>query len=82
MNEEKKQLSPFQLYWADLKENHPEEYEARLQRNAERIRKKRHAIYKDPKKHEAFKAKNRQYYQKRRDRLKAARSKTVKKTDE
>ena len=81
MSEEKKQLSAFQIYWRDLKENHHEEYEKRLQRNADRIRKKRHAIYADKEKHEAFKAKNRAYYQKRRDRLKAARSKTVKKDE-
>ena len=65
------QLSKFQIYWRDLKQNHPDVYEARLKRNSDRIRAKRHQIYKDPKKHEAFKAKNRIYYQKRRDRLKA-----------
>ena len=71
-------LSKFQLYWKDLKENRPEEYAARLKRNSDRIRKKRHAIYADKEKHEEFKAKNRAYYQKRRDRLKAARSNTKK----
>lgn len=55
-------LSKFQLYWRDLKENHPETYEKRLQKNAERIRKKRHAIYKNKELHEKFKAKNRAYY--------------------
>ena len=81
MTEEKK-LSKFQLYWKDLKENRPEEYAARLKRNSDRIRKKRHLIYKDPKKHEEFKKKNRAYYQKRRDRLKAARTQQDKKEDE
>ena len=75
---EEKKLSKFQLYWKDLKENRPEEYAARLKRNSDRIRKKRHAIYADKEKHEEFKAKNRAYYQKRRDRLKAARSNTKK----
>ena len=73
-----KQLSKFQIYWRDLKENHPKKYEERLKRNSDRIRAKRHKIYKDPKKHEEFKAKNRIYYKKRRDRLKAEASKTVK----
>ena len=81
MSEEKKQLSAFQIYWRDLKENHPDEYEARLQRNADRIRKKRHAIYADKEKHEAFKAKNREYYEARRARIKAEAFKTVKKDE-
>ena len=76
MVEEK--LSAFQIYWRDLKENRPDEYERRLKRNSDRIRKKRHEIYKNKEKHEAFKAKNREYYQKRRDRLKAKASKTAK----
>ena len=72
------QLSKFQIYWRDLKQNHPDVYEARLKRNSDRIRARRHAIYKNKEKHEAFKAKNRIYYQKRRDRLKAKATKTVK----
>ena len=76
-----KKLSKFQIYWRDLKENRPEEYAARLKRNSDRIRKKRHAIYADKEKHEAFKAKNREYYQKRRARLKAARTQQDKKDE-
>ena len=55
-------LSKFQIYWRNLKLNNPGEYEARLSRNRNRIKARRHAIYADNDLHEALKEKNRNYY--------------------
>ena len=56
------QLSKYQLYWSALKQNDPERYEARLEQNRTRIKRRRHAIYADKEKHIALKKKNREYY--------------------
>ena len=58
-------MSAFQKYWNDLKANKPEKYERRLQLNRDNQKKKRHAIYKDKKLHENFKAENRRKYAER-----------------
>ena len=48
-----------------MKANNREKYERRLQLNRDKQKKKRHAIYKDKKLHEEFKAENRRKYAER-----------------
>ena len=60
--------TPFIVYWQKLKENDPDEYQAKLKRNRERIQKQREALYANPEKHEIYKQKQRdKYKQKQRD---------------
>ena len=74
--------SKFQIYWKNLKEKEPEKYQARLKKNADRIRKKRHAIYADKEKHKKFKEKNRAYYRSRTMTKKSLKHKDTEKNDE
>ena len=62
-------MTGFVEYWENLKVNHPEKYKKRLEANRLRQRKRRHAIYKDPKLHELYKAENRRKYKERRVRF-------------
>ena len=62
-------MSKFAEYWADLKKNHPDKYEAKLRQNRERIRAYRKRIYADKKMHEAYKADNRKTYKSRFERM-------------
>ena len=55
-------MTPFQVYWTNLKTNNPEEYKERLRINRERVRKLRAAIYEDPVRHAAYKQKMRARY--------------------
>lgn len=59
----------FVEYWADLKLNHPEKYEQRLETNRLRQRTRRQAIYKCSERHELYKAENRRKYKERNVRL-------------
>ena len=61
--------SKFAEYWADLKQNHKDVYQAKLKQNRERIRSYRKRIYADPEKHAAYKAENRKVYKERFDRM-------------
>ena len=65
-------MSKFAEYWADLKLNHPEEYQEKLKKNRERIQAYRKRIYSDKTSHENHKKANRKKYKERFDRMKAA----------
>ena len=59
--------SAFQRYWRNLQETNPAEYEARLERNRERIRKMRSEIYADPERHKMYLERERERYRRRRE---------------
>jgi len=56
----------FREYWAKLKRDRPEEYQVKLKRNREHIKKIREKIYADETLHDQYKENQRARYRKKK----------------